>query len=468
MGDGLVGIVFLGIVGRTADILLISCLVIGCAICWSVTRTALLYVRHRHSGLQRERQMMSCALPPDAALPAVLIQIPIFDEGTLIWRALAAVTALDWPRDRLQVQVLDDSSGESADIARAAVREFQRRGHRVALIARTTRAGFKAGALQEGLGRSDEPFVAIFDVDYVPQPDFLRLCMRPLLADPGLAFVQARCDFFNAMTNRLTRAQQALLDGYSSVEQATRSWTDQMLPFNGTCGIWRRAAIAASGGWQGDTLAEDLDLSFRARIAGWRAVYLVSVAVPGELPATISAWTSQQRRWNEGYAQTARKLLPVIWRSKLTWKRKIEAVLHFGGCFSGIVLAAIAIFWGVDWLSGTMSYAIVLPLAGAGLLASFVGMLALPVASRNLLQSTLSVRPRTTLWQTCAIVLAAHGMNERYKLMMGFDILRALGGGEAPFERTPKAAGAAHAPEGESGATEMLAGIDRSRLSEGS
>ena len=411
--------------------------------------------------------MLGCALPPDGVLPAVLIQIPIFNEGALIWRALAAVTALDWPRDRLQVQVLDDSNDESAEIARAAVHEFQRLGHHVALIQRTTRSGFKAGALKAGLARSNEPFVAIFDVDYVPQSDFLRQCMRPLLADPALAFVQARCDFLNGMTNRVTRAQQAMLDSHFGAEQATRSWTNQILPFNGTCGVWQRAAIEACGSWQGDTLTEDLDISYRAQIAGWRAVYLVSVAVPGELPVTVRAWNSQQLRWNKGFAQTARKLLPVILLSKLTWKRKAEAVLHFGGCFSGIVSAAIAILWGADWVLGTMSYSIVLPLAGIGLLKSVVDMLTLPIASRNLLQSTLSVRPPTTLWQTCALVLAANAMYERYKLMMGFKILRTLGGAEALFERTPKAAALAGELADKVGATEMSVAVISCRLNAG-
>jgi cellulose synthase/poly-beta-1,6-N-acetylglucosamine synthase-like glycosyltransferase len=433
-----VGIAILGAIGRVADVLVITCLAVGYLLGWSVTRSAWLYARHRQAGLRRERDMLSRALPPDAALPSVLIQIPTFNEGALIWRAIATITAFDWPRDRLQVQVLDDSNDESADITRAAVDEFRRLGHRVALVRRTTRSGFKAGALKAGLERSNEPFVAMFDVDYVPQPDFLRQCMRPLLADPALAFVQARCDFLNGMTNKVTRAQQIMLDSHFGAEQATRSWTNQVLPFNGTCGIWRRAAIETCGGWQGDTLTEDLDLSYRAQIAGWRAAYLVSVAVPGELPVTIGAWNSQQVRWNKGFAQTARKLLPVILRGKSTWKRKVEAVLHFGGCFSGILGAATMILCGADWALGTMSYAIVLPLLGIGLLKGCVDLLTLPIASRNLLQSMLSVRPPTTLRQTCARVLAANAMYEGYKLMMGFKILQAFGGGKVSFERTPK------------------------------
>ena len=440
-----------GIVGRAADVLLIVCLIVAYSFCWSLTRTVWLYVRHRRAGLQREREMLGGALPPDAALPAVVVQIPTFNEGALVWRALAAVTALDWPADRLQVQVLDDSNDDSAEIVRAAVHEFQRRGHSVALIQRTARTGFKAGALKAGLARSNEPFVAIFDVDYVPRPDFLRLCMRPLLADPGLAFVQARCDFLNGTTNRITRAQQLMLDNHFGVEQATRSWTNQILPFNGTCGVWRRAAIEAAGSWHGDTSTEDLDLSYRAQLAGWRAVHLLSVAAAGELPATLDAWHNQQRRWNQGFAQTTRKLLPAIWHSKLTWKCKAQAMLHLGGCFSGIVVTALVVLWIADWVLGTMSYAIVLPLAGLGLLIGVVDTLALPIASRNLLQLTLCVRPPTTLWQTCMLVLVANWMYLRSKVAMGWDILQALDG-EVLFERTPKAAPG------------QMAHVDRSRL----
>ena len=223
-----------------------------------------LHLRHKRDGLQREQEILAVPLLADAALPAVIVQIATFNEGMLIWRVLAAVTAFDWPRDRLRVQVLDDSTDESAEIARTAVRDFQRRGHNVALVQRSRRSGFKAGALKAGLACSSEPFIAIFDADYVPRSDFLRLTMRPLLADPNLAFVQARCDFLNGPDNRVTRAQQVMLDSHFGVEQAARSWAGQFLPFNGTCGVWRRSAIDAAGGWHGDTF----DRGSRPQLSG--------------------------------------------------------------------------------------------------------------------------------------------------------------------------------------------------------
>jgi len=297
---------FLAIVGRTADITLIVFILMQLALAFRVSQTVLLHLYHRSTGLERERIALARPLPAEDALPAVLVQIPTFNEGRLVRRVLDSVVSLDWPRDRLQIQLLDDSTDASAEIARATIAEFRFRGHDVTLIQRSHRAGFKAGALRAGLACSSQPFVAVFDADYVPSPDFLRRCLRPLLDDPHLAFVQARCDFLNARENRITHAQQVILESHFAVEQPARCWAGQFLPFNGTGGVWRRAAIEAAGGWHGDTLTEDLDLSYRAQMRGWRALYLVSVAVPGELPDSLASWGMQQCRWNKGFAQTTR------------------------------------------------------------------------------------------------------------------------------------------------------------------
>ena len=262
---------FLGIIGRTADIALLGFLLMQLALAFRVSQTVLLHLYHRRTGLERERIALTRPLPADDELPAILVQIPTFNEGRLVRRVLDAAVSLDWPRDRLQIQLLDDSTDASAEIARATIAEFRLRGYDVNLIQRTHRAGFKAGALRAGLACSREPFVAVFDADYVPSPNFLRLCLRPLLDDPRLAFVQARCDFLNATENRVTHAQQVILESHFAVEQPTRCWAGQFLPFNGTGGVWRRAAIEAAGGWQADTLTEDLDLSYRAQMRGWRA-----------------------------------------------------------------------------------------------------------------------------------------------------------------------------------------------------
>jgi len=429
---------FLGIVGRTADIALVVFLLMQLALGFRMSQTVLLHLRYRRTGLDRERLALTQPLPAEDELPAVLIQIPTFNEGHLVRRALDAAVSLDWPRDRLQTQLLDDSTDASAEIARATVAEFCQRGHDVTLIQRSHRAGFKAGALTAGLACSSQPFVAVFDADYVPSADFLRLCLRPLLADPGLAFVQARCDFLNARENRVTHAQQVILESHFAVEQPTRCWAGQILPFNGTCGIWRRAAIEAAGGWHGDTLTEDLDLSYRAQMRGWRALYLVSVGVPGELPNSLASWGAQQCRWNKGFAETARKLLPSIWRSNLPWGRKCAAALHLGGCAFGLLIVATGILCGIDVLLGTPSYSLVLPLAALGLLQGLMGALAMALLSSNFLRRYgVDFQPRGFV-TTCRLTLYTILMHHYAAALTAGSVVNGIRGRRSGFVRTPK------------------------------
>jgi cellulose synthase/poly-beta-1,6-N-acetylglucosamine synthase-like glycosyltransferase len=222
------------------------------------------------------------------------------------------------------------------------------------------------------------------------------------------------------------------------VEQPTRCWAGQILPFNGTCGIWRRAAIEATGGWHGDTLTEDLDLSYRAQMKGWRALYLASVAVPGELPNSLASWGQQQCRWNKGYAETARKLLPSIWRSALPWGRKLDAALHLGGCAFGLLVVATGILGGIDALLGTLSYSLVLPLAALGLLQGLTGALAMALLSSNFLRRYgVDFEPRgfvTTCWLTLYTVLMHH-----YAAALSVSsVLNGIRGRRSGFVRTPK------------------------------
>jgi cellulose synthase/poly-beta-1,6-N-acetylglucosamine synthase-like glycosyltransferase len=278
----------------------------------------------------------------------------------------------------------------------------------------------------------------VFDADYVPSADFLRLCLRPLLADPRLAFVQARCDFLNAEENRVTHAQQVILESHFAVEQPTRCWAGQILPFNGTCGIWRRAAIEAAGGWHGDTLTEDLDLSYRAQMRGWRALYLVSVAVPGELPNSLASWGQQQCRWNKGFAETARKLLPSIWRSDLPWVRKLDAALHLGGCAIGLMVVATAILCGIDALLGTLSYSLVLPLAALGLLQGLIGALAMALLSSNMLRGSEFDPQARGFVTTCRLTLYTVLMHHYAAALSAGSVLNGIRGRTSGFVRTPK------------------------------
>jgi cellulose synthase/poly-beta-1,6-N-acetylglucosamine synthase-like glycosyltransferase len=196
-------------------------------------------------------------------------------------------------------------------------------------LQRTDRSGFKGGALHEAMQQTPHDYFAIFDVDYVPEPDFLRVCMRPFFANPNWAFVQARFDFLNPHENALTEMQMVTLDAHLGIEQATRCWAGHPLPFNGTCGIWQRAAIEAGGGWKGDTVTEDLDLTYRGWAKGWRALFLTSVAVPGELPADSKTWLRQQQRWQDGFRHVSLRMVPAILKSPdITPSSKAAALLH--------------------------------------------------------------------------------------------------------------------------------------------
>jgi cellulose synthase/poly-beta-1,6-N-acetylglucosamine synthase-like glycosyltransferase len=424
-----------GLVGRGADIATIAALLALLVLGGRMSQTAILHLRHRRAGVARERLALAQPLPPDAELPEILVQIPAYNEGVLVERAVAAAVALDWPRDRLQIQLIDQSTGESAEIARATAAKFRERGHDVVLIWRPDRTGFKAGSLKAGLDVTGQPFIANFDVDYVPDPDFLRRCMRPLLADATLAFVQARCDFLNARQNLVTLAQQVILESHSAGEQATRSWAGQFLPYNGTCGIWRRAAIVDAGGWQFDTLAEDLDLSLRAQVKGWRAMFLLSIAVPGELPATLASWGRQQSRWNKGFAQTARKLLPAVWRSKLRLSRKFGISLHLAECTHGPLELLVGTAGIVDWLLGTMTYAVVAPLLLLSMLQGAADAVVLSAVSAALLQHPGARGGGKTRF---ALTVYTMLMHMQVGVLTARAVVEGVLGRASSFERTPK------------------------------
>lgn len=310
---------------------------------------------------------------PDGELPRVLVQLPLYNEGELVQRILGAVTALDWPRDRLEIQVLDDSTDGSCALSRDAVRALQEAGWSVELLHRTHRVAYKAGALAAGLTRSDAPFVAIFDADFIPPPGWLRETIGALAGDTSLAFVQTRWGHLNPGGNFLTRAQVRLLDAHFRVEQEARFRLGLPVPFNGTCGVWRRTAILDAGGWEGDTLTEDLDLSLRARLRGWRSTYLNDVLVPGVLPESAQAWRSQQFRWTKGFVQCAIKLSPRVWRSpSLPLWQKVMVTLQMGQPLAFLLGAACTLL-GLPYISGAL---VATPeLAGLAVAASSLGIL---------------------------------------------------------------------------------------------
>ncbi len=299
------------------------------------------FLLRRRGALAAERALAAAA-PAGAALPPVLVQIPTHNEPRVIARALRAAAALDWPRERLAIQVLDDSTDDTGARAEAAAAALRHDGLRIDILRREDRAGFKAGALQAGLARSDAPFVAMFDADYVPPPGWLRGAYAAMRADVG--FVQTRIAHLNRDENALTRAQALVLDLHYAFEQPARAWIGLPNRFNGTCGLWRRQALDEAGGWSGETLAEDLDVSYRAQARGWRAAYLVLVSAPGELPAKWRAWKAQQYRWTKGTAEATLKTLRGVLPRLALWRRALLVSLALAETLLPIlaVLAAVA------------------------------------------------------------------------------------------------------------------------------
>ncbi len=276
----------------------------------------------------RRREAPVPALPADpAAWPVVTVQLPLYNEMYVAERLIDAVCRLEYPAGRLEIQVLDDSTDETTEIVARAVAGQRARGVDIHHLHRSDRTGFKAGALAAGLARARGELLAIFDADFVPEPDFLRQAV-PHFADPGLGMVQGSWAHINRGYSLLTRVEAVLLDGHFVIEHAARNRSGCFFNFNGTAGIWRRQAIETSGGWQHDTLTEDLDLSYRAQLAGWRFLYLPKLAVPSELPVDVNGFKSQQYRWAKGAVQTGRKLLGRILRSPLPWRVKLEAFVH--------------------------------------------------------------------------------------------------------------------------------------------
>lgn len=272
-------------------------------------------------------------------LPKVTVQLPIFNEIYVVERLLKSVSEMDYPRELLQIQVLDDSTDNTREVTTSCVEELRQRGFDVELIHRANRVGFKAGALETGLKSASE-FVCILDADFVPPKDLLRRTVD-FFTDPKVGMIQTRWGHLNRCYSMLTRVQAMFLDGHLLLEQTARSRSGRFFNFNGTAGLWRRSCIEEAGGWQHDTLTEDLDLSYRAQLAGWKFVFLPDVVTPAELPVDMNGFKSQQHRWTKGSIQTCKKLLPTIWRSKLPLLIKLEATGHLMSNFAYLLLACL-------------------------------------------------------------------------------------------------------------------------------
>lgn len=289
---------------------------------YGVHRYQLVYLYYKHKRQQRDPQKRL------EELPQVTVQLPVFNEVYVVGRLIDAVCAIEYPRDRLQIQVLDDSTDDTVEAARERVDFHRRRGIDIEYIRRRNREGFKAGALQHGMNSAKGEFIAIFDADFVPPADIFKESIHRF-SDPKVGMVQLRWGHLNGEYSLLTRVQSILLDGHFILESSTRHLSGRLFNFNGTAGIWRRSTIEAAGGWEHDTLTEDLDLSYRAQLKGWKFVFIQDYTVPAEVPVDINSFKSQQFRWAKGSIQTARKLLPRVFRdSRLSFAQKYEAFYH--------------------------------------------------------------------------------------------------------------------------------------------
>ena len=276
----------------------------------------------------KNRKKISANTEFQGPWPKVTVQLPVFNERNVAARIINAAASLDYPRDLLEIQVLDDSTDETIQIVDNAIDKLKERGVNVSAVRRGTREGFKAGALEYGMLITDSDFFAVFDADFVPGPDFLRKTVPAFFADEKIAFVQTRWGHLNREESFLTRCQALGIDGHFLVEQPARAAAGLFMNFNGTAGVWRRKAVEEVGGWSNDTLTEDLDLSYRVQLGGWRPHYIEDVIAPAEIPVTIAALKSQQFRWAKGSIQTAMIMLPRVWRGPYSLLKKIEAFLH--------------------------------------------------------------------------------------------------------------------------------------------
>ncbi len=362
--------------------------------------------------------------PLPTMLPFITVQLPVFNERDVVGRLIDAVAAFDWPADRFEIQLLDDSTDDTARCASASLQRARARGIDARVLHRADRTGYKAGALAAGLATARGSFVAIFDADFVPQPDFLR-ALVPHFTDPGVGMVQARWTHLNADASALTRAQAVLLDGHFVIEHVARNRGGAWFNFNGTAGIWRREAIVAAGGWQHDTLTEDLDLSYRAQLAGWRFVYRVDHVVPAELPDSLGGFRSQQRRWAKGSMETAAKLRGRILQASAPTRARVEALFHLHANFSWLLALALAILLPAVVLFG--------PSSGWSrhLLVDLPGFVL--ATSGNVLFYALGQPPGRRRRVPLALILAI-GITVSQTVA----VLEAWRGVRTPFIRTPK------------------------------
>ncbi len=367
---------------------------------------------------------------PPQKWPTITVQLPIFNEMYVAERIINAAAQLDYLPELLQIQVLDDSTDETVDIVRRAVAHWRGRGVNITHLHRTDRSGYKAGALQAGMAAATGEMIAIFDADFVPPADFLRRAV-PYLQEPDVAFVQTRWGHLNRDYSWLTFLQSLAIDAHFMVEQFARSNSGFWFNFNGTAGIWRRAALEDAGGWTADTLTEDLDLSYRAFLRGWNGRYTRDIVVPAELPVNMSAYRRQQHRWARGSLECAIKFLPQIWQSRFPFRTKLQATLHLTGYSVHLLL-----------LVQTLIYPLVAVLIfqneRLGTLYGFAYLFTLTSLAPTLFFSIAQWQLGRPVWKLLPKILAVSVLGSGLMMNTGRAVWQILRKRENVFERTAK------------------------------
>jgi cellulose synthase/poly-beta-1,6-N-acetylglucosamine synthase-like glycosyltransferase len=392
-----------------------------------------LFLRKRKTRIaeQEEKMKFFSGVTDVAMYPKVVTQLPMYNEKSVAIRVIDAVVAMDYPKSRHEVQILDDSNDETINYVNDAVEKYLKQGIQISVIRRTDRTGFKAGALQNGLEYTNADFVAIFDADFVPNPDFLKKAMAFFDNRPKLGLVQGRWTHLNKNASLITRGQAMGIDGHFMIEQAARSWNGLFMNFNGTAGIFRRTAIETSGGWQHDTLTEDMDLSYRMQLSGWETEYVPNLEVPAEIPEDINAFKNQQFRWAKGSIQTAMKIIPMLKEKKIGAFKMIQAILHLThysvhplmlilALLTMPVLYYVKAFLPPIWF-GCLIFAMVLATSG-------------PSTMYMVSQYYIGNRIRKQIMLIPAMMLIGTGL----AVNNGKAVIEALFKMESPFHRTPK------------------------------
>jgi len=369
-------------------------------------------------------------VPPDAELPHVLLQIPVFNEPLVTEQALRCAAELDWPKDKLTIQLLDDSTDETSTRADAVAAELRAQGADIQHVRRADRSGFKAGACAHGLTLSDAPFIAMLDADFRPPAGWLKRIVPLLVKDDAAGFAQSRCEFSNFEKNWLTRAQGLVQDGHFLVEQRSRARAGWLFQFNGTGGVWRRKCIESSGGWSDYSLCEDLDLTVRAALAGWHGVFVSEPPIPGQVPEGLRDFRRQQRRWSNGFVQVAQKTVLPIWNGPWTTPQRVMAIALVAHqiFFPAAAIGVIAMILGVLLHGSIAPYRPILSIVGV-MTAMVVLGITLPPYVRlkrgpivDYVKTMVSVPP-------LMIYLA---------FANGAKVLQTMRGRKSTFKRTPK------------------------------